>query len=307
MPSNAPVSIRRSAGFQEMSEPLAAPRTDACDVVALTLQVRDEGGADQAGCSSDGDTHVSSVRPALDNVGAAADAGSSLVEPRNRHETDHRDGGDSAVTRDYGCADERRLDVGVDTPESACNTRRRHSCAVAPTAAPPIAATPGPSSVPPPPPPGWSPAAPSDEPAGDGPIGERSTSSKKLLIGGVVAVLAVGAAGVFAVTQMSGGNEGGAASPEELGEAFMESLDQEDFLGAMDLLLPGERDTFKEPAQELVSELTRLEVLTDDAALDDLAGFEITLDERSVQVSHHQRRRHRQHHDVGRCHRHRQR
>ncbi len=84
--------------------------------------------------------------------------------------------------------------------------------------------------------------------AGDGPIGERSGSSKKVLIGAVVGVLAIGAAGVFAVTQMTGGNSGGAASPEELGEAFMESLDQEDVLGAIDLLLPGERDTFSEPA-----------------------------------------------------------
>ena len=98
-------------------------------------------------------------------------------------------------------------------------------------------------------------------------------------------MLAIGAAGVFAVTQMSGGNEGGAASPEELGEAFMESLDQEDFLGVIDLLLPGERDTFSEPAQELVSELTRLEVLTEDASLDDLSGFDVTLEDRNVQSS----------------------
>ena len=53
----------------------------------------------------------------------------------------------------------------------------------------------------------------------------------------------------------------------------MESLDQEDFLGVIDLLLPGERDTFSEPAQELVSELTRLEVLTEDASLSDLTGL----------------------------------
>ena len=98
--------------------------------------------------------------------------------------------------------------------------------------------------------------------AGDGPIGERSGSSKKVLIGAVVGVLAIGAAGVFAVTQMSDGNSGGAASPEELGEAFMESIDQEDVLGAIDLLLPGERDTFSEPVQELVSELKRFEVLS---------------------------------------------
>jgi hypothetical protein len=139
------------------------------------------------------------------------------------------------------------------------------------------------ANVPPPPPPGWS-AAPPDESSHDGPIGERSGPSKKILIGAVIGVLAIGAAGVFAVTQMSGGNDGGAASPEELGEAVMESLDQEDMLGVIDLLLPGERDTFSEPAQELISELTRLEVLTDDASLDDLNGFDITLADRNVLV-----------------------
>ena len=65
-----------------------------------------------------------------------------------------------------------------------------------------------------------------------------------MLIGAVIGVLAIGAAGVFAVTQMAGDNEGGAASPEELGDAVMESIAQEDFLGVIDLLLPGERETF---------------------------------------------------------------
>lgn len=97
-------------------------------------------------------------------------------------------------------------------------------------------------------------------------------------------VLAIGAAGVFAVTQMSSDNAGGAASPEELGEAVMESLDQEDMLGVIDLLLPGERDTFSEPAQEMISELTRLEVLSDDASLDGLAGFDFALEQRNVRV-----------------------
>ena len=115
-----------------------------------------------------------------------------------------------------------------------------------------------PASPPPPPPPAWSPQSGGDD-RGDGgggsDSGEGGGKSKKVLIGAVVGVLAIGAAGVFAVTQMTGGNEGGAASPEELGDAVMESLDQEDFLGVIDLLLPGERDTFSEPAQELVSEL----------------------------------------------------
>jgi hypothetical protein len=145
-----------------------------------------------------------------------------------------------------------------------------------------------PPPPPPGPPPAWSPAAADgsadDGGSGDGAGGEQSTSSKKILVGAVVGVLAIGAAGVFAVTQMSGDNAGGAASPEELGEAVMESLDQEDMLGVIDLMLPGERDTFSEPAQEMISELTRLEVLSDEASLDGLAGFDFALEDRNVRV-----------------------
>ena len=106
-----------------------------------------------------------------------------------------------------------------------------------------------------------------------------------MLIGGVVGVLAIGAAGVFAVTQMAGDNTGGAASPQELGDAVMESLAQEDLLGVIDLLLPGERETFGEPLSELVAELQRLEVVSDGASLEGIDGFDVALDERSVDVA----------------------
>ena len=105
------------------------------------------------------------------------------------------------------------------------------------------------------------------------------------MIGGVIGVLAIGAAGVFAVTQMAGDNKGGAASPQELGDAVMESLAQEDLLGVIDLLLPGERETFGEPLSELVAELQRLEVVSDGATLEGIDGFDVVLDERSVEVA----------------------
>lgn len=134
----------------------------------------------------------------------------------------------------------------------------------------------------PPPPPPLSGSADGGD-GGDGSDG--SGRSKKVLIGAVVGVLAIGAAGVFAVNQMSSDNQGGAASPEELGEAVMASLDQEDFLGVIDLLLPGERETFGEPMEEMFSELRRLEVLDDGASLDDVDGFDLVLEDRSVSVA----------------------
>ena len=138
-------------------------------------------------------------------------------------------------------------------------------------------------TIPPPPPPPQSSVSSADGGAdGDGTGGGRS---KKVLIGGVIGVLAIGAAGVFAVTQMSGGNEGGAASPEELGDAVMESIDQEDILGVIDLLLPGERETFGEPMKEMVDELQRLEVVSDGASLEGIDGIDVELADRSVDVT----------------------
>ncbi len=100
----------------------------------------------------------------------------------------------------------------------------------------------------------------------------------KLVVGGAVAgVLALGAAGVFAVGQLRGGNTGGASSPEAVGTELMGALEQEDMLGMIDLLLPGEREVFREPLTDVVSELARLDILSDDASLADLAGLDIEM------------------------------
>ena len=147
-----------------------------------------------------------------------------------------------------------------------------------PTGAPTIQMPTMAGGTPPPPPPFTAPAS-GDE------AGHSGGRSKKVLVGGVIGVLAIGAAGVFAVTQMSGDNDGGAASPEELGNAVMESIDQEDFLGVIDLLLPGERETFGEPLKEMVDELRRLEVVSDGASLEGIDGFDVELADRSVDVS----------------------
>jgi hypothetical protein len=115
--------------------------------------------------------------------------------------------------------------------------------------------------------------------------GDASGRSKKVLVGAVVGVLALGGAGVFAATQLTASNSGGADSPEALGEAVMASLEEEDALGVIDLLLPGERETFRGPFTEMISELTRLEVLSEDASLSDLQGFDVVLADRSVSVA----------------------
>lgn len=100
----------------------------------------------------------------------------------------------------------------------------------------------------------------------------------KLVVGGAVAtVLAVGGAGVFAVSSFGGSDLGGAVTPEELGLDFLAAIENEDVLGAIDLLAPGERDVLRQPLVDLVAELTRLEVLTTEADLSDVLGIDIEL------------------------------
>lgn len=112
--------------------------------------------------------------------------------------------------------------------------------------------------------------------------GHKRRRSKGVLAGAVVAVLAVGAAGVFAVSRFTNAAEGGADSPSELGAALFTAIENEDVLGATDLLLPGERDLFQQSMIDLVGELSRLDVLAADADLADIAGIDITLADTSV-------------------------
>ena len=98
-----------------------------------------------------------------------------------------------------------------------------------------------------------------------------------------MAVVALVGAGVFALTQIGGNDDkGGAASPTEAGENLVAALNDEDILGAVDLLLPGERDTFRQPMIDLVDNLKRLEVLGDDADPSKVKGIDIDLADAKV-------------------------
>ncbi|MGA1440798.1 MAG: hypothetical protein ACO4CU_13335 [Ilumatobacteraceae bacterium] len=103
------------------------------------------------------------------------------------------------------------------------------------------------------------------------------------VLGAVVAVLALGAAGVFAVQRLGGASDGGAASADELGASFLRAIEAEDVLGVIDTLSPGERDSLGGPFVEFVSELRRLEVFDESVDLSAVAGFDVELaDERVV-------------------------
>jgi hypothetical protein len=111
---------------------------------------------------------------------------------------------------------------------------------------------------------------------------QRPRRSKLVLGGAVVAVLAVGAAGVFAVSRFNGATAGGAGDPTELGTQLLTAIENEDVLGMVDVLAPGERDLFREPMIDMVNELVRLEVLAPEADLAKIAGVDIELDRETV-------------------------
>jgi hypothetical protein len=104
------------------------------------------------------------------------------------------------------------------------------------------------------------------------------------VLGPVFAVLAVGAAAMFAVVQFRGDDGGGAASPEELGRRVVQAIDDGDVLGLVDLLAPDERALMREPFVEFVGHLGRLGVVGSDVDLAGVQGIDITISHSEVLI-----------------------
>jgi hypothetical protein len=99
---------------------------------------------------------------------------------------------------------------------------------------------------------------------------------------GLIAALAVvvGAAG-FAVTQASS-DPAGPETREDAVAQFWEALDNEDVVGLIEVLLPSERESLIIPATNVLLELARLDVATDDVIseggdVEFFAGFEFDI------------------------------
>ena len=138
----------------------------------------------------------------------------------------------------------------------------------APPTSPPVA--PPPTGQPPMAPP---PTAPPTPGAASGSGGGRGA---KIGIGIAGVVLLLGGS-AFAVTQLSG--DSGPGSPEAAVEELIGSLADEDALGALGALDPGERDAVVDEVEDLVDDLQRLGVLSDDFDLGDLPGVEIEIED----------------------------
>jgi hypothetical protein len=113
-------------------------------------------------------------------------------------------------------------------------------------------------------------------------VAKRSTGT---FVGGLIAVVALVGAGGFAVSKIVAGDDGGATSPTEVGTSLMDSLGSEDALGVVDLLLPGERETFRQPLIDLVDNLKRLEIVGSSATLDKVGGLDLAFDNVDVETT----------------------
>ena len=66
---------------------------------------------------------------------------------------------------------------------------------------------------------------------------------------------------------------------------MLAAIENEDVLGILDLLMPGEREVFKQPAIDFVSELSRLEVLSPAADLAKIEGVDFAITGGMVQAT----------------------
>ena len=107
--------------------------------------------------------------------------------------------------------------------------------------------------------------------------------SRGKVIGAVAGVGALLAAGTFAVVSIAGNDsDGGASSPEAVGLQLFEALGNEDVLGVIDLLLPGERETFRQPVIDLFDNLRRIEVIDPSASLGKVGGVDLEFSDLQV-------------------------
>ncbi|MDP9464064.1 MAG: hypothetical protein M3P52_05525 [Actinomycetota bacterium] len=117
------------------------------------------------------------------------------------------------------------------------------------------------------------------------PTGTAGKRSRGKVVGGLIAVVALVGAGGFAISKIVAGNDGGAANPTEVGTRLMDALAAEDALGAVDLLLPGERDMMRQPLIDIVDNLKRLEIADSSATLDKVGGLDIAFDDVQVDLT----------------------
>ena len=125
--------------------------------------------------------------------------------------------------------------------------------------------------LPPPPPPVWATAEPTPAP-------RKQRSGAKIAVV-LVAILAVLAGGVFAVSALTGGDSGGggAKDPESAVQDLFDAVSKSDALGTLDSVAPSERGALKDPLVEMVDQLKRLEILGQNFDLSSIGGVKLSV------------------------------
>ena len=102
----------------------------------------------------------------------------------------------------------------------------------------------------------------------------------------VAATLLVASGTAFAAGQLDAMSTaaGGGKTPEAAVEAMFASLSENDVLGVLDNLAPGEREVIEDATIDYVDELTRIGVLSEDVDLAGVPGFEFAYDGLTYEV-----------------------
>ncbi|MCP3934983.1 MAG: hypothetical protein GY708_06380 [Actinomycetia bacterium] len=109
--------------------------------------------------------------------------------------------------------------------------------------------------------------------------------SSRWIVWAASAVMAtVLVAGAVFIVSRAGSRSDGGASPEEVAEKVIESLNGEDFVALAELVAPAERRTLVEPAIDVAAELSRVGVLSEDLDLGALSGLDIEISEVEYEV-----------------------
>lgn len=102
------------------------------------------------------------------------------------------------------------------------------------------------------------------------PTRRRPTAYLAIVIG---LIAMVGGAVFFA--RSLGSNDGGADTPTAAVQRMFDALSDQDALGVLESLLPGERDQLRGPLQDITRELGRLGILSEDLNLGSIPGIEL--------------------------------
>ncbi|SHG07366.1 hypothetical protein SAMN05443575_1297 [Jatrophihabitans endophyticus] len=108
---------------------------------------------------------------------------------------------------------------------------------------------------------------------GNTPPGERKRHGKLVAASAAVVVLAGGGVATYVAVSSSGG--GGTDTPRAAVEKIVTDLDNDDLVGVLEDLPPGERAAITKPFLDTVDQLKRTKVLRSDADLSNVSGVDV--------------------------------